>query len=210
MLLRMSVDKTHADVHGSGEPRRKRAPVDWEAVERDYRTAKFTQRELATKYGVTHAAVQKQIKARGWTKDLALQIKQATHARLVAELVDNEVAKGSQAVADTVLAAAEANTQIVLKHRRWLATLTKDAQFLRQRVIELAAGVDDLKDVTTAIGAVESLARTTKTLIDKERQAFALDSEVEQPKPAAPQDWQTLGLPDCQAALLSMLQGARK
>lgn len=95
----------------------KRKRIDWEAVERDYRTGKFTLRELADKHGGSHQAIAKQAKKRKWTQDLGDQIRLATNAKLVANLVAKEVASGGQAVANVVLAAAEINTQIILGQR---------------------------------------------------------------------------------------------
>lgn len=46
----------------------KKAARDWEAIERDYRSGQFTDRELGEKYGITHAAVQKWAKREGWQK----------------------------------------------------------------------------------------------------------------------------------------------
>lgn len=207
MLLRMSADQSRAD--GSGEPRRKRAPVDWEAVERDYRTGRYTLRELSAKHGAPFTTIGQRAKANEWKADLREAVKQATSAKLIEQVV-READKSVLSTTDTVLAAAEANTQIVLKHRRWLRELAADAELVRSKVTELAQGVSDMKEAAVAVSAIEAATRTLRMVVEKEREAFALDSEVEQPKPAAPQDWQTLGLPDCQAALLSMLQGARK
>ena len=112
---------------GDGATRRS---IDWDAVERDYRTAKFTVRELAEKHGVSHQAISKRSISKEWTQDLALQIKQATNARLVADLVDKEVASGGHAVANTVLVAAEVNKQVILGHRQDLTSLRASAQSL--------------------------------------------------------------------------------
>lgn len=91
--------------------------TDWDAVERDYRTGKFTLRELSTKYKITHQIIGRHAKDHGWTKDLGVAIKLATNAKLVQDLVDKEVAKSGQEVDNAILAAAEVNTRVILKHR---------------------------------------------------------------------------------------------
>lgn len=67
----------------------KKRRMDWEAVERDYRTGRFTDQELADKYGnlVSRQAVTKMAKTKGWQKDLTEAVRQATKASLIAEQV---------------------------------------------------------------------------------------------------------------------------
>ena len=158
------------------QPRRR---VDWDAVERDYRTGQFTEQELADKHGATRSAVSKQKRVKGWTKDLQSEIRQATNARLVAELVANEVAKGSEKVADTVLVAAEVNTQVILKHRSKLSDLHDLVEVAKAKLEEVGGALVDVKEVATFVQAVGNLATSTKTLIEQERKAFGLDETSE-------------------------------
>lgn len=67
----------------------KKRRMDWEAVERDYRTGRFTDQELADKYGnlVSRQAVTKMAKTKGWQKDLTEAVRQATKASLIQEQV---------------------------------------------------------------------------------------------------------------------------
>lgn len=183
----------------------KRTRTDWDAVHRDYRTGKFTEHELATKYGVSRSAVNKQIRTKGWTKDLQKEIKQATNAKLVAELVANEVAEGGKKVADVVLAAAEINKQVILGHRADIAATRdvaaellkelSDARLLAQEqelLAQILAGggeVDQDKvdrarqtvrkalDFSNRIQSVKALAETFTKLQSLERTAFNLDDE---------------------------------
>jgi len=69
-----------------------RKQVDWEAVERDYRTGHFTDRELGSRYGVHHSAVQKHARTEGWSKNLDGAIRAATEAKVLSA----QVAKGAQ------------------------------------------------------------------------------------------------------------------
>ena len=130
---------------GAAAPGRRR--VDWEAVERDYRTGKFTLRELAEKNKVSHQAISKKADKLGWTQDLAVAIKQATNAKVVADLVDKEVAKGGQAVANTVLAAAEVNTRVILGHRTGLQAITNVKRTLLNQIEQAAANMTDLAEI---------------------------------------------------------------
>lgn len=123
-----------------------RKKPDWDAIERDYRTGKFTLRELAEKHGISHQAIAKRSKTNGWTQDLGEQIRQATNAKLVANLVDTEIAKGGQAVANAVLVAAEINTQVILKHRTGLQRITNIKEMLLDQIEQAALNLPDLAE----------------------------------------------------------------
>lgn len=149
--------------------------TDWEAVERDYRTGNFTLRELATKHGPSHQAIAKQAKNNAWSQDLSIAIKQATNAKLVDEMVAKEVAKGGQAVANTVLAVAELNKQVILSHRSRLTDLADAVDFAKGVLLTVGQSVADIREAATLVQAVNGLASATKTLIDKEREAYTLN-----------------------------------
>jgi MarR-like DNA-binding transcriptional regulator SgrR of sgrS sRNA len=181
-----------------------KARADWDAIERDYRTGKFTLRELAAKYDVSHQAIAKRSKTKGWTQDLSVAIKQATNAKLVAELVNHEVAKGGQEVANTVLAAADLNKQVILRHRTdilearsvafdLLAELRASAMLVEHQdlLAEILAGEDpttkqDFKarqtvaralELGNRVGCVKALSEALTKLQAAERKAFALDDD---------------------------------
>ena len=74
---------------------RKRAPApepgaparvrpDWQAVERDYRTGKFTLRELEHKHGAANSTIARRAAREGWSQDLSAAVRQATNAKLIA------------------------------------------------------------------------------------------------------------------------------
>lgn len=180
-------------------PKRKR--TDWEAVKRDYGTAKFTLRELGEKYGINHTGIARKIKNEGWTQDLAKQIKQATDAKLLGDLVNKEVNKGTQEVTNTVLAAAELNKQVILKHRNDIEATRSVAFDLLQEVRDSALLVDEKELLTqilagegaepkdeaqarqivnkalafgNRVSSVKLLADTFTKLQDSERKAFGL------------------------------------
>ena len=121
--------------------------TDWQAVERDFRTASFTLRELAEKYGVSHQAIAKQAKKNEWSQDLTQAIRQATNAKLVNQLVDKEVAKGGQAVANTVLAAAEINKDVILGHRKGLNRIACIKVKLLDQIEQAVENMVDLSEV---------------------------------------------------------------
>lgn len=126
-------------------PKAKRA--DWDAIERDYRTAKFTTRELEAKHGVSHSLIARNAKSKGWMQDLAIAIKQATNSKLIDALVNSEVHKGSQEVHNVVEVAAEMNMRVIMNHRHGLSDLTDVKRVLLDQVKQAAANMSDLADV---------------------------------------------------------------
>lgn len=130
---------------GAAVARKRR--TDWDAVERDYRTGRFTLRELETKYEVNNSTISRRADKHGWTQDLSTAIKQATNAKLIQSIVAAECSTAQQNAADTVLAAAEVNKQVILGHRHGLQELTQVKRTLLDQIQQAAALLPDLAEV---------------------------------------------------------------
>ncbi len=211
-------------------PKRKRA--DWEAVERDYRTGKFTLRELEEKHGVNNGTIARKAEKHGWTKDLAAAVRQATNAKVIAQTLQQEGSKAQQNTANVVLAAADLNARVIQGHRSDLNRARAVALGLleelkatalmaeeRELIAELMAGTaDEAKqeqarqavrkalDVGNRIGAVKSLAEALTKLHAGERKAHALDDEAP-PAAAVPTDLSAIPAAERQAAYLKLVSG---
>lgn len=185
----------------------KRKRVDWEAVERDYRTGQFTLRELEAKHGADNGLISRKAKKDGWSQDLSKAIKAATNAKLVEELVSKEISSSQQKVSTTVLAAAEVNKTVILGHRRDITSTRNVAAALleeladsallvqhKELLAEILAGegaeVGDIAraqavvrkalDVGTRVASVKALSETFTKLQAMERVAFNLDAPEKQ------------------------------
>lgn len=165
----------------------KRKPIDWDAIERDKRTGAFTLRELEAKYGVDNATIARKIKRdraadpTRWQEDLTEAVRQATSAKLMQATISKEVSKGQQNVSNSVQAAADVNMRVVLAHRARLIEVVESAEAAKATVMTLLSGVADIREAATAMGAIESWSRITKTVIDKEREAFGLNADTKPP-----------------------------
>ena len=160
-------------------PAQKRQRIDWEAIHRDYRATKLTLRELGSKHNLTHSAIAQHAKANQWIRgDLAKVVQEATRAALVASALTDGVNNATQGLTTAVSAQVKVNTNIVLAHRTRLTKLLKDADEASAKLMQLANSVADVREASTLVGAIESLARTTKTLIDKEREAYGLNDQT--------------------------------
>lgn len=125
----------------------KRHKTDWEAIERDFRTGKFTLRELEAQHGVSYAQISRKATKYGWTKDLREVIKQATDAAVLRETVT----KAQKDVTETVLVAAEVNKQVILAHRHGLQELTQVKRTLLDQIQQAAALLPDLAEVVEMV-----------------------------------------------------------
>ncbi len=126
-------------------PGKRRA--DWEAIERDFRTGKFTLRELEAQHGVSYAQISRKANEYGWTKDLREVIKQATDAAVLRETVT----KAQKDVTETVLVAAEVNKQVILAHRHGLQAITQVKRKLLEHIEQAAVLLPDLADVVEIV-----------------------------------------------------------
>ena len=140
--------------------------IDWEAVERDYRTGRFTDTELATKHGCSRQSIlrrREKDKAAGhpWAKDLSQAVREATRAALVEETVQ----EGVRNVTDAVLIAAEVNKAVILQHR-------SDLKAMRDQCFALLA------ELQAANGTMEELRGVLETLEEFETSAIEGDPDL--------------------------------
>lgn len=177
-------------------PTRKRA--DWEAVERDYRTNKFTLRELEKMHGASAGQISRKAAQKQWTQDLRQVIKHATdHALLLENATETQQgAKNAtnttgataetqhSALMKTVLVVAEMNKQVILSHRtdiHKLAGLTNRALGIFERYLtELEQPPKEGKHAPDPQGVLLSAQRAAQALSRlqaMERKAFSLDDE---------------------------------
>ena len=167
----MSAKKPQNTGKTPSKPAKRR--TDWDAVERDYRTGKFTLRELEAKHG-----------AGGSTQDLADAIRQATTARLDEETVSKEVRSGAQKVSTVVLAVAEQNTKVILGHRTGLARLNEIKNKLLNQIEQAADNLPDLEEViemsrSALVDDLKKLADVDEKARKGEREAFKIDAPAE-------------------------------
>jgi hypothetical protein len=142
----------------------KKPPVDWEAVERDYRTGHFTDRELGARYGVSHTAIQKRAKKAGWQKDLAGAVRAATQAKLaehevskvassaVAKAVARQVATAIPATTEVVAALAEVRSSVEIRHREDLRSIRDVALAMLAELQQTSEHADTLDQIAEMLG----------------------------------------------------------
>lgn len=177
-------------------------PVDWEAVEREYRAGQLSVSEIGRQCGVSHTAINKRAKKDGWVRDLAARVRQQVSARLVSEEVSEANAQ------EAIDVAAARGVEVVRSHRRDIATARGVASRLVEELDiatihrdaiaeEIEAFTDPGNDATdkaiasaekrraamhravslsSRAGAMMSLSSALKNIVVLERQAFSLDA----------------------------------
>lgn len=157
-----------------------RIKADWEAIRRDYRTGKYSLRELKAKHGADNGLISRKAKAEGWTQDLSAVIRQETNARLAEALVDSQVIESHQKVISVIDAAVAENVSIITGHRTRLQELAIAVDQAKTCVLLLGSSVTGIREAAVFMQAVGNLASATKTLIEQERRAYNIDDSKHQ------------------------------
>lgn len=163
----------------------KRRRADWEAVERDYRTGKFTLRELEAQHGVSAGQISKKARELEWTKDLRAVIKQATdHALLLQNATQTQQAtqqgNAPAGLVTAVLVTAEMNKQVILGHRQDITRLRGVTMKAVERLVKDADTLDAADKPADPAVILLSAQRATQSLArlqEMERRAFSLDDD---------------------------------
>lgn len=191
----------------------KKAPIDWEAVERDWRAGVKTKLQISNEQGVSRAAMDKRFAKLGVTRDLKGQIQAKAEALVTRAQVAPKVTTANPVTEKQIIdenAGVLAAVRIshrgdIARFRRLAAQLleeleaeTGDIGLFHDLGVMLRREDDKGKDarndlynkVISSAGRVDSLKKlsdTLKTLIALEREAYGI-VEVAIPNPSANKD----------------------
>lgn len=214
-----------------GLPRR--TDIDWEAIERDYRTGKMTLRELEAKHGAPFSSISRRAKAEGWTQDLRHVIRQKASAELVAEVAAQGTTQLCNDTAQAVQLAAQQAKAVMSAHRTRAhalaataldllgelgkaALLAQEQELLAQILAGSGAEPKDEAEARRVVSKALSLggrASTVKLLTDSlakvqemERKAWDLEDDAPPPPPTV--DWNSASPEEAMEALKGLLMRA--
>lgn len=164
-----------------------RPRYDWAAVERDYRTGTYSNRELSRLHGPSEAAIRSKAKAGNWTRDLSEQIRQRVREK-TNRAVAQEIVQ-AESDSEIVEQAAEVGASVVRGHqvmiRRAKALTDKLFDLLERQIdagsltVQVRGGAPVKVDLPldyvgkTLSSATQSMSRA----IVLERKAYGLDEE---------------------------------
>lgn len=182
----------------------KRKPIDWEAVERDYRLGQLSLRALAEKHGCTAAAISKKAKEKGWVQDATQEVRERTRAALITSgsQAEGEVNSVNESVNKPtqvdIEVAVQTNLAVITRHRKDIAKGHGLVAMLMLQLEDAATHRDEIEDaiiedtagdlntqrrnrmlkaisIPSHAGVLRDLSTAMKNLIPLERQAYNLD-----------------------------------
>ena len=119
-------------------------PVDWEAVEREYRVGIRSLRDIGAEFGVSEGAIRKKAKVESWDRDLSAKIASKAEALVRKAEVRSEVRNESSASeADMVLAGANLQAAAQLNQRK---DVSRSRGIVQKLFAELEGQIDGLED----------------------------------------------------------------
>ena len=177
-------------------------PVDWALVETQYRTGIISLEAIAASQSISRGAIQKRAKAEGWTRDLSQRIDAARESKVAMRMVADKVANSAtdKAIVDAV---AESQSLVIAKHQVQIAkagtvvaemlgelgalnntelqealeiVLKNKAENLSEKqYLALQKAFDAALSLPGRSVAVKNLVGSMSMVIDKDRQAHAID-----------------------------------
>lgn len=159
---------------------------DWELIEREYRTGRFSLAQLEARHGVNRSTISRRARKYGWEKDLTDRVRERTQQKIARASLPPE----AQAALDddVVEQAANENAAVVKGHRktleRWRGITERFAVLLESQLaegkiaVELpAGGVAEIDVPLEYVG--KCMGHGTQALdrvIKLERQNYGLDA----------------------------------
>lgn len=148
----------------------KKPSTDWESIEKEYRLGQLSIKEIARQHGITHPAILKKAKAKGWVRDKTEELQSKVAAALVTGAVTAEPSR------EQINVAVATAVEVVLGHRTRLQQLKRITDKIANQLEEVLEGkradIDVLGPKESISDAALKLSNATKTIIASERQAF--------------------------------------
>lgn len=179
------------------EPGAPRKPIDWEAIEREFRAGQLSVREIARRFSVTDTAIRLKAKRECWPRDLSERVREEVRSELVRSELRSESSR------EAIREAAVRGVEVVRQHRASAARGQRVVLGLFEELEATAAHLPDIQaeiaetrrglgkinaEQAISVGnrakAAQALASALTSLVAIERKAFSLDAEQE--KDASP------------------------
>lgn len=155
---------------------------DWDAIERDYRTGRFTNVQLARRYDLSEAAIRKKAKEKGWQKDLTERVQESTRCKVNVSLAGPDLSDD-----EVVERASSENAGVIERHRkrleRWQRINDRAADILDEqlkdgtmRVLVKGQPIDVDIPLDYVAKAINSGTSSAERMIRAERVSYGLDT----------------------------------
>ena len=91
----------------------KRKQIDWEAIEREYRSGSLSVAEIARQHKISHPAILKKAKKFGWKRSLSDQVRKRVTEKLVTDAVTDNNASDEEVTEAAAEVAAVPETEVL-------------------------------------------------------------------------------------------------
>jgi hypothetical protein len=176
------------------------ARYDWEAIEAEYRTGRFSLRQLSDRHGPSEAAIRKRAKGDAkrppWKKDLTDAVRKRTREKITREALPPEARDALNDDDEAIVEhAATENSAVVHGHRkilgRWRFITEQYAELLETQLatgkIDVQVKSGDVVPIDVPLDYVgKAMANGTAAMekvVKLERQSYGLDLEGEDTPP---------------------------
>lgn len=161
----------------------RRNDIDWEAIERDYRSGQLTLVDVAKKHGVSDSQIRAKAKKNEWPRDLSVAIEQRTKEKIsaidISEIVEQSAKESAHKSAALIKSAIEQASDVaagvVIKHRASIKMEMERAQSIEAILDEHMSSAESVRDINTIAQAYKTLVDAKAKLRDQERVVFNLD-----------------------------------
>ena len=161
---------------------------DWELIEREYRTGRFSLAQLEARHGVNRSNISRRAKKYEWKKDLTERVRERTQEKITRATLPPEAQEAySQDDEQIVEQAANENAAVVKGHRknleRWRGITERFAALLEGQLaegkIQIEAPTGGVAEIDIPLEYVgKCMGHGTQALdrvIKLERQNYGLD-----------------------------------
>ncbi|MDW0357709.1 hypothetical protein Q8G38_00095 [Halomonas venusta] len=162
---------------------------DWELIEREYRTGRFSMTQLEKRHGVHRSTISRRAKKGNWEKDLTERVRERTQQKITKASLSPEAQAAFDNDDDQIVEyAANENAAVVKGHRknleRWRGIAERYAELLESQLAEGKIAVELPTGGTTEIDVPleyvgKCMGHGTQALervIKLERQNYGLDA----------------------------------
>lgn len=137
-----------------------RKVLDWDAIEREYRTGHWSIRALGTKHDVSAAAISKRAKRDGWVQDASAEVRERTRAALLIQPKDGKAepevntvnakvnTKVNTPTQADIEVAVQTNVQVINRHRK---DIGQGQRIVGLMMAELIEGIQHREEVEKVI-----------------------------------------------------------
>lgn len=163
---------------------------DWELIEREYRTGRFSLAQLEARHGVNRSNISRRAKKHGWQKDLSGKVRERTQQKITRAALPPEAQAAYDDQDEAVIeSAANENAAVVKGHRKSLERMrgiaSRYSEILEEQLSRGTITVDLGDGSTTEIDIPleyvgKCLGHGTQALeriVKMERQNYGLDTE---------------------------------